>query len=312
MIKYTDKFIKHLRAVGSQNTADSYMIDLSDFCDFLSKTNQALENPEQNNHDSLVDIEKIDHLVIRSYLANMQERNLARSTVLRRLSSLRSFFKYMCRQGFLKLDPTLAISSPKAKKKLPDFLELSEIELLLSAPDTETTIGLRDQAILELLYSTGMRVGELIALDLSDLDRENSIVKVRGKGKKERIIPVGRTAMSAIDRYLAIREKLAGQKLEASNTQNQAFFLSERGNRIPDSLSIRRRVEKYAKATGIKKKITPHTLRHTFATHMLNAGADLRSVQELLGHTNLSTTQIYTHITADRLKKVYEKAHPRA
>jgi len=312
LIKYTDKFIKHLRAVGSQNTADSYMIDLSDFCDFLSKTNQALENPEQNNHDSLVDIEKIDHLVIRSYLANMQERNLARSTVLRRLSSLRSFFKYMCRQGFLKLDPTLAISSPKAKKKLPDFLELSEIELLLSAPDTETTIGLRDQAILELLYSTGMRVGELIALDLSDLDRENSIVKVRGKGKKERIIPVGRTAMSAIDRYLAIREKLAGQKLEASNTQNQAFFLSERGNRIPDSLSIRRRVEKYAKATGIKKKITPHTLRHTFATHMLNAGADLRSVQELLGHTNLSTTQIYTHITADRLKKVYEKAHPRA
>jgi len=151
-----------------------------------------------------------------------------------------------------------------------------------------------------------MRVGELLGLDLADLDIINAIVKVRGKGRKERIIPIGRTAMSALDNYLAVRHKLEISK------PTQAIFLSERGNRIPNSTGIRRRIEKYAKKAGIKKKITPHTLRHTFATHMLNAGADLRSVQELLGHSNLSTTQIYTHVTADRLKKVYEKAHPRA
>ena len=175
---------------------------------------------------------------------------------------------------------------------------------MLSAPDTKTIVGLRDQAILELLYSTGMRVGELLALNLPDMDRQSALVKVRGKGKKERILPVGRTAMTALDNYLA-------RRYELSSRPSQAIFLSQRGNR-PDAKSIRRRIEKYARDAGIKKNITPHTLRHTFATHMLNAGADLRSVQELLGHASLSTTQIYTHVTADRLKQVYEKAHPRA
>lgn len=297
MEEHINSFIDYLRIERncSKNTIDSYLMDISDFKDFLSDTSGKLPT-----------LDDIDYLTIRSYLADLQGRQLARSTILRKLSSLRSFFKYLYRRGYVKADPTSNLSSPKLQRKLPDFLEIFEVELLLSAPNTNTTIGIRDLAIMELLYSTGMRVGELLSLDLNDLDITNAIVKVRGKGRKERIIPVGRTAIKAIKRYLEIRHELASDK------HSPALFLSERGNRMPGSASVRRRIEKYAKEAGIRKKITPHTLRHTFATHMLNAGADLRSVQEMLGHVNLSTTQIYTHLTAERLKKVYEKAHPRA
>ncbi len=297
MEEYINNFIDYLRIERnySKNTIGSYLIDISDFKDFLFNMNGKLPT-----------LDDIDYLIIRSYLANLQGRQLARSTILRKLSSLRSFFKYLYKRGYIKVDPTSNLSSPKLQRKLPDFLELFEIESLLSAPDTNTAIGLRDKAIMELLYSTGMRVGELLSLNLEDLDITNAIVKVRGKGRKERIIPVGRTAIDAIRHYLEVRHELSSGK------HSQALFLSERGNRMPGSISVRRRIEKYAKEAGIKKKITPHTLRHTFATHMLNAGADLRSVQEMLGHVNLSTTQIYTHLTTERLKKVYEKAHPRA
>ncbi len=297
MEEHINSFIEYLRIERnySKNTIESYLIDISDFKDFLIEANGELPI-----------LDDIDYLTIRSYLAKLQGRQLARSTILRKLSSLRSFLKYLYRRGYVKIDPTSNLSSPKLQRKLPDFLELFEVELLLSAPDTNTNIGLRDLAIMELLYSTGMRIGELLALDLNDLDITNAIVKVRGKGRKERIIPVGKTAIDAIKRYLEVRQELASDK------HSPALFLSERGNRLPGSASVRRRIEKYAKTAGIKKKITPHTLRHTFATHMLNAGADLRSVQEMLGHVNLSTTQIYTHLTAERLKKVYEKAHPRA
>lgn len=297
MESYINQFIKYLEIERnySKNTVVSYQTDILDFKKFLLGMN-----------DSLPAIQEIDHLTIRSYLASLQERKLARSTILRRLSSLRSFFKYLCRREYLDVDPTAALSTPKVRRKLPEFLELSEVELLLSAPDKKTIIGLRDQAILELLYSTGMRVSELLALNLYDLDRQNAVVKVLGKGKKERILPVGRVAMSALENYLARWHELGREK------SSQAIFLSKLGNRIPDTKSVRRRIEKYASAVGLKKKVTPHTLRHTFATHMLNAGADLRSVQELLGHASLSTTQIYTHVTVDRLKLVYKKAHPRA
>jgi integrase/recombinase XerC len=292
---YIDEFISYIEIERnySQHTVGSYRADLLDFRKFLIRLNS-----------SQPPIGEIDHLAIRSYLADLQERQLSRSTVLRKLSTLRSFFRYLSRRGYLDTDPTSALATPKVRRKLPEFLELSEVEALLSAPDTKTVVGLRDQAILELLYSTGMRVGELSALNLPDMDRQNALVKVRGKGKKERILPVGRPAMIALDNYLARRYELISRP-------SQAIFLSQRGNR-PDAKSIRRRIEKYARDAGIKKNITPHTLRHTFATHMLNAGADLRSVQELLGHASLSTTQIYTHVTADRLKQVYEKAHPRA
>ncbi len=296
MENYIDQFLEYLEIERnySQNTVASYRIDLQGFRKFLLNTSDS------------VSVDEIDHLMIRSYLANMQERQLARSTVLRRLSSLRSFFRYLCRRGHLEIDPMAVLATPKVQRRLPEFLELSEVEALLSAPDLNTIVGLRDQAVMELLYSTGMRVSELLALNLTDLDRQNAVVKVRGKGKKERILPVGRTAMSVLDSYLARRHELGADK------PSQAIFLSQRGNRIPDAKGIRRRIEKYSNHAGIRKKITPHTFRHTFATHMLNAGADLRSVQELLGHASLSTTQIYTHVTADRLRKVYKKAHPRA
>ena len=295
MEDYIDQFLTYLEVERnySRNTVANYRVDLLDFKKFLIRLN-----------DSQPSIGEIDHLAIRGYLGDLQERQLSRSTVLRKLSTLRSFFRYLARRGYLDTDPTSALATPKVRRKLPEFLELSEVEALLSAPDTKTIVGLRDQAILELLYSTGMRVGELLALNLPDMDRQSALVKVRGKGKKERILPVGRTAMTALDNYLA-------RRYELSSRPSQAVFLSQRGNR-PDAKSIRRRIEKYARDADIKKKITPHTLRHTFATHMLNAGADLRSVQELLGHASLSTTQIYTHVTADRLKQVYEKAHPRA
>jgi len=292
-----NQFIAYLEVERnySRHTVAGYRRDLLDFRSFLL-----------NRGGSLPSIGEIDRLMIRSYLANLQERQLARSTVLRRLSSIRSFFRYLCRRGHLEVDPTAALATPKAQRKLPEFLEMSEVNALLAAPDTRTVIGLRDRAILELLYSTGMRVSELLALDRADLDRPRALVKVRGKGKKERLLPVGGVAMLALDSYLARRHELGGEK------PTQAVFLSQRGGRIPDAKSVRRWIEKYAKNAGIRKKTTPHTLRHTFATHMLNAGADLRSVQELLGHVSLSTTQIYTHVTADRLKRVYEKAHPRA
>ena len=297
MEDHINQFISYIEIERnySQNTTNSYRRDLLDFRQYLLSIS-----------DSLPPIDEIDHLTIRGYLANLQDRQLSRSTVLRRLSSLRSFFRYLCRRGQLDLDPTEALATPKVQRKLPDFLELSEVESLLLAPDTTTIIGLRDRAILELLYSTGMRVSELLALDLSDIEWQNAVVKVRGKGKKERILPIGKIALETLDNYLARRHELGADE------DSQAIFISQRGNRIPDAKSIRRRIEKYAAVAGIQKKITPHTLRHTFATHMLNAGADLRSVQELLGHVSLSTTQIYTHVTADRLKQVYEKAHPRA
>lgn len=297
MQDYINQFVTYLKVERnySQHTADGYRRDLSDFASFLKGDNNDLPN-----------IEDIDHLMIRSYLANLQERQLARSTVIRRLSSIRSFYKYLCRRGYLETDPTSTLSSPKIKRKLPEFLEISEMEALLSAPDLSNVVGLRDKAILELLYSTGMRISELLSLDLPDIDRINAIVKVRGKGKKERIIPIGSHAINALNNYLEKRSEFT------KGNSTQAVFLSERGSRIPDAKSIRRRIDRYAQAIGIRKKISPHTLRHTFATHLINAGADLRTVQEMLGHTNLATTQIYTHVTSDRLKKVYEKAHPRA
>ncbi|MGB9596757.1 MAG: tyrosine recombinase XerC [Candidatus Poribacteria bacterium] len=297
MLDYVNQFINYLKIERncSPHTVDNYNRDLVDFMKYLS-----------NESGNLSSIEDIDHLTIRSYLANLQSRQLARTTIVRRLSSLRSFFKYLCKRGYLEIDPTSAISSPKVQKKLPEYLEISEITALLDMPDKKDIIGLRDRAILELLYSTGMRVSEMLALDLSDIDHSNAIVKVRGKGKKERIIPIGSYAMSALKDYLKRRNDL---KVKRSN---QALFISEKGNRIPDAKSINRRISKYAKLAGLKKNVTAHTLRHTFATHLLNAGADLRSVQELLGHEKLATTQIYTHISADRLKEVYEKTHPRA
>ncbi|HRZ67399.1 MAG TPA: tyrosine recombinase XerC, partial [Candidatus Omnitrophota bacterium] len=228
-------------------------------------------------------------------------------SIARKIASIRSFFKFLFREGIIKNNPASSLSTPKRDKHLPKFLDEKEIVLLLESPGKEDEAGLRDGAILETLYSTGIRVSELVGLNIDTVDQIGGVIKVYGKGKKERIVPIGDRALQAIRDYL--------KKRRASNTKDthagKALFFNKNGGRLTDR-SIRRIINKYITKTSIQQKISPHTLRHSFATHMLDHGADLRSVQELLGHANLSTTQIYTHITTERLKSAYTKAHPRA
>ncbi len=284
--RYIEKFIRYLEIEKnySRHTVTNYKLDLEDFRDFLGA------NP----------LESVDYLALRKYLAVLKEKTLTARSVSRRLSTLRSFFKFLIREGFIKANPTVSISSPKQEKHLPEFLTEEEVVRLIEAAAMTDERGLRDRAILELFYSTGMRISELVGMNVADLDCIGGIAKVMGKGKKERIIPVGDHAISAVRTYLEKRKK-----------ESAALFLNKNGRRISDR-GVRGIVDKYMRRVSVRKGISPHTLRHSFATHLLNRGADLRSVQELLGHANLSTTQIYTHLTTERLKSVYDKAHPRA
>jgi integrase/recombinase XerC len=289
MRRHIDKFINYLKVEknASSHTINNYKIDLDSFSSFLSDKDAA----------------EINLLDIRSFLAKMRERSYAKRTAARKLATLRSFFRFLYREGHIKSNPITAISSPKLDKKLPKFLDVTQVTKVILKPDTGTEPGLRDRAILETLYSTGIRVSELVGLDTSDVDFISGVIKVFGKGSKERVVPIGDEALSAIRKYSEGKDK----KLKSK----EAVFLNSRGGRLTDR-SVRRILDKYIKACAIEEKISPHSLRHSFATHLLDAGADLRSVQELLGHMNLSTTQIYTHVTMDRLKSVYDKAHPRA
>ncbi len=296
MLEYIEQFIVYLEVEKnvSVHTLKSYSIDLRQFFDFLNKS------------AGIHDINEITHLTLRAFLAHLQKKGLLRSTINRKLAALRSFFKYLCREKFIRINPVKHIITPKMAKKLPSFLDKDEVDKLLSAPDSKKTfIGFRDKAILELLYSTGIRVAELIGLNKDDIDFVGGMIKVIGKGRKERIVPVGDTALSIIQKYLELRIE------HSMKSHQRALFITNKGMRI-SSENIRRIINLYIRMTSIRKKISPHTLRHTFATHLLEAGADLRSIQEMLGHVNLSTTQIYTHLTTERLKKIYDKTHPRA
>ncbi|KPK98312.1 MAG: recombinase XerC [Omnitrophica WOR_2 bacterium SM23_72] len=289
MEKYIEKFMRYLEIEKnySAHTILNYHLDLEDFRRFIGDA----------------DIEKIDYLALRKYLAQLKEKNLGARTVNRRLSGLRSFFKFLTREGYLKTNPILSILSPKIDKHLPHFLTEEEVSRLIEsafAKNDQDAQGLRNRAILETFYSTGIRISELVGLAVEDVDFIGGIVKVRGKGKKERVVPIGEIAMRAIRKYLEKRKK-----------QSPALFLNKRGQRI-SSRGVRNIVMKYIKTAGLKQGVSAHTFRHSFATHLLNRGADLRTVQELLGHANLSTTQIYTHLTTEKLKSVYDKAHPRA
>lgn len=289
MQRHIEKFIRYLEIEKnySKHTILNYRLDLEDFAGFLA------EKP----------VEAVDYLLIRKYLAVLKEKKLKARSTGRRLSTLRSFFKFLTREGFLKTNPILSVSSPKQEKHLPVFLTEEEVKKLIDAvipKDDADEMALRDKAILEMFYSTGMRISELVATDISKIDFIAGIVKVFGKGKKERIVPIGELALSAIRGYLEKRKK-----------QTEILFLNKNGSRITDR-GVRNIVGKYLRIAGSRQGVSPHTLRHSFATHLLNRGADLRSVQELLGHANLSTTQVYTHLTTERLKSVYDKAHPRA
>lgn len=284
------KFLNYLEVEKnySAHTRLNYKIDLTDFGEFVGEVN----------------LENIDLFILRKFLAHLKEKNYSNRTISRKISTIRSFLKFLYREGIIKNNPAQAILRPKLDKTLPVFLSEKEVLSLIKSVAGEDFWGLRDRAIIETLYSTGMRVSELVGLNIEDIDFIGSVTKVCGKGKKERMLPIGETALAVIRQYLEMMP--VGEK-----NKNRSLFVNKKMTRLTDR-SVRRIITKHIILTSSKKGISPHTLRHSFATHLLDRGADLRSVQELLGHANLSTTQIYTHITTQRLKEVYEKAHPRA
>ncbi len=244
---------------------------------------------------------------VKSFLSFLGMQNYSKSTIARKLATLRSFYKFCLRRGYVQSHPLASIRTPKQEKRLPKYLELEQITRLLSTPDDGTLLGSRDRAILEVLFSTGVRVSELVDLDFGDVDFEGHAIRVRGKGKKQRTAPIGVTAIAALRKYLELRRADA----RSAGFDQNALFVNKHGQRL-STRSVRRKLDKYLAEAGLDPSISPHTLRHSFATHMLNNGADLRSVQELLGHQSLSTTQVYTHLTTPRLKAAYDDAHPRA
>ena len=280
----------------SGNTVTSYSRDLREFAD-------------QNDPESAV--AAITSLHVRAYVYTLNGRNKS-SSVARKLSSLRSFFRFLRREGEITTDPMGAISMPKQGKYMPVFMSVDEVFALLEMPNENDTFAARDRAILEILYSTGIRVSELASLDIPALDFASGMVRVTGKGNKERLAPMGNPAMESINAYLPQRDRLRRERLKRGlDLDGEALFLNTRGSRLT-TRSIERLVKMYAQRAGIASRVTPHALRHSFATHLLEMGADLRTVQELLGHASLSTTQKYTHLNLDHLTKVYDQAHPMA
>ncbi|MBN1342838.1 MAG: tyrosine recombinase XerC [Phycisphaerae bacterium] len=249
----------------------------------------------------------VDTNKVREFLGYLAGLDYSKATVARKLATLRSFYKFCVKRGYKDANPVAPIRTPKQDKRLPKFLEVNQVKALLDAPNDGTLLGSRDRAMLETLYSTGIRVSELVGLNIDDVDFLGEAVIVRGKGRKERVTPIGPTALTAIRKYIELRQRDS----RSPGFDQQALFVNKHGQRL-STRSVRRKLDKYLLQVGLDPDISPHTLRHTFATHMLNAGADLRSVQELLGHQSISTTQIYTHLTTNRLKEVYDQAHPRS
>ena len=312
------RFLDHLEDERnfSAHTIRSYAADLTQYCRYLAAPPDQVAGGELTAEDLLaVDDVQPDAirkailaaqpLEVRGFLAMMCNTGYAKSTVARKLSALRSFYKFLARIGQVEASPVSVIRTPRQDRRLPKYLDVQQIEALLAAPDTTSVLGARDRAILETIYSAGLRIGELVALDVEDLEEFSEALRIRGKGKKERLVPIGGKAVAAIEAYLVARRRSSGER------SGGALFVNRFGRRI-SARSIRRKLDKYLLTAGIDVHISPHVLRHSFATHMLNAGADLRSVQEMLGHENLSTTQIYTHLTTRRLKQVYDRAHPLA
>lgn len=267
----------------SSNTVNSYVRDLEEFNSFLES--------EYIKHVTYKDI--------RSYLAHMYNKKYSSRTISRKLSAIRSFYKYEVNKGVIRDNPCLLISNPKVEKKLPNYLSYNEIETMLEVPDTFKNNSLRDKLIIEILYSTGIRVSELVNIKVKDIDFYNNQILILGKGSKERYVIFGNTLKDMLKEYISIKS-------------DSEYLITNKYNKKMSTRSIEEIVKKIVKIDGIKNKVTPHTIRHTFATHMLNEGADLRVVQELLGHENLKTTEVYTHVSNERLRSVYLSSHPRA
>jgi integrase/recombinase XerC len=279
----------------SEHTIASYRRALDDFGRFLQSRGALARFPSTTR------------LELRGYLAEGRARGLAKRTLAHRVAVLRSFFAHLVREGICETNPARALRSPRLERTVPGFLTVREAASLVEAPDADTWQGLRDRAILETLYGSGLRVAELVGMNVGDLDLAGGLVAVRGKGKKERLVPLGSASARAIERYLEAPAR--ARRTQGADTG--ALFVNKLGSRL-SARGVQRVLDKYAKAAGLKPPVTPHTLRHSFATHLLDNGADLRYVQELLGHSSLSTTQIYTHVTTARMKEAYDAAHPRA
>jgi integrase/recombinase XerC len=285
--------LKHRRGL-SPNTISSYESDLIQFQVFLD---EELGSSKPSS---------VDVLAIRSFLAHLHAEGLSRASVARKLAALRTFFRFLQREGTIAKNPARLVSTPRLDRKLPARIEEGEVERLLGAPDATDPLGRRDRAMLELLYGAGLRVGELVALDLSACDLDSRLLRVLGKGKKERIVPFGEPAEEALRSYLRDRRALV-----ALGEGTDALFLNHRGGRLT-ARSVRRLMDRYLKLTALRSGLSPHSLRHAFATHLLENGCDLRAIQELLGHESLSTTQKYTQLSTRKLLEVYEKSHPKA
>jgi len=295
MEEHVDAFLKRLAAArgASPHTLRAYRADLAELLVYLTEC--GIEDPRG-----------VTPRTLRGYLLRLDDRGLARTSVQRKLSAVRSLFKALLEQGLVDVHPAAGLRQARVARRLPTCLETGEIERLLGAPDVSTVAGRRDRALLEVMYSAGTRAAETVGLDRGDVDLSRGVALVRGKGRKERLAPLGSHAVRALEAYLEDPERPHGPAAD-----RRAVFLNQRGSRLT-TRSLGRIVERHALAAGIHRRATPHTLRHSFATHLLDAGADLRAVQELLGHEHLVTTQIYTHVSIERLRSIYERAHPRA
>lgn len=306
MEQLIEQFLEHLRYERnvSAHTLRNYASDLEQFVDHIAPPDpksRARKFPELKN---------VDHLTIREWLAELHSAQKKKASIARKLAALRTFFQFLVREGLLESNPAKLVSTPRQEKKLPKHLSIEEAIKFIETPDIKTDLGKRDRAMLELMYATGVRVAELTTMNLADIDFRNQLVRVTGKRRKQRIVPFGDPAASAIRDYLKVRDKFLFNS-PISERDDEALFLNYQGTRIT-TRSVGRMVEKYIKICAGVHRISPHALRHSFATHLLDSGADLRDIQELLGHARLSTTQVYTHVSMEKLVEVYDKAHPKA
>ena len=300
------QFLEHLRYERnvSEHTLRNYASDLNQFLDHLAPSHP------QTGKRPKVELAQIDHITIREWLSTLHSAQKQKSSVARKLAALRTFFQFAVREGRLELNPAKLVATPRLEKKLPQHLSIEEAIKFIETPDVETDLGKRDRAMLELMYATGVRVSELTKMGIGDIDFKNRLIRVTGKRRKERIVPFGDPASDALQSYLSVREKFL-KNAPVSQREEDALFLNYQGTRIT-TRSVGRMVEKYIGICAGMHDISPHALRHSFATHLLDSGADLRDIQELLGHARLSSTQIYTHVSMEKLIEVYDKAHPKA
>jgi integrase/recombinase XerC len=301
--EYLRQFLEHLRYERnvSAHTLRNYSSDLEQFRDYLISIGKLGDIP----------VSEIDHLTIREWMASLHGLNKKKTSIARKLASLRTFFQFLVREGVLETNPAKLVSTPRVERKLPNHLSMEDAVRFIETPDLQTDLGKRDRAILEFLYATGVRVGELVNLNMKDIDFRERVARVMGKRKKQRMVHFHEHALQALMHYLSETRPVFLNNCPPSERDEQAVFLNYQGTRIT-TRSVGRMVDKYIKLCADIHEISPHSLRHSFATHLLDSGADLRDIQEMLGHVRLSTTQIYTHVSMEKLIEVYDQSHPKA